>query len=129
VGEEGGDRAVGGSASLSILKEATTPAAPTVANRTYARAVGQPHAAGPAAGEAPSPAWRRAGGSTFYLREGVWVEAAVLSPSPSLPRVAVAFGSDDYFALLRRDPRVAAWLALGPRVRFLLEGTIHEING
>ncbi len=41
--------------------------------------------------------------------------------------VRIAFLSDDWRALSRRDPKVARFLALGPRVVFRWEGRVYEV--
>ena len=43
-------------------------------------------------------------------------------------RTRVKFNSDDYFALLAKEPRCSRWLALGQNVQFVLNGTIYEIH-
>ena len=45
-----------------------------------------------------------------------------------LNRVEVAFGSDEYFALLKRHPDAAQWLALGSQVDVVLGGTLFVVR-
>jgi len=77
--------------------------------------------------DTPSYAIRIAGGKTFYLREGVWIDSE-FKPDAKLPETAVKFGSDDYFALLKQKPRLAEFFSLGERVVVVFEGRIYRVN-
>jgi hypothetical protein len=68
---------------------------------------------------------RRVGGKTFYLREGVWTDAE-LRAGAGLPVTEVRFGTDAYFALLQREPRLARWFALGERVAVVMDGRVYR---
>lgn len=70
---------------------------------------------------------KTAGGKTFYLREGVWIDAEFKEGS-KLPETVVKFGSDEYFALLKRQPKLGAFFALGERVVVILDGKIYRVN-
>lgn len=74
-----------------------------------------------------SSAIKTAGGKTFYLREGVWTDSE-FKAGATLPETAVKFGSDDYFALLKQKPRLAAFFSLGERVVVVFEGRIYRVN-
>jgi Ca-activated chloride channel family protein len=78
-----------------------------------------------AAGSAGEEAVRRVGSKTFYNREGVWTDAE-LKPDARLPETSVRFGSDEYFALLRRVPELARWFALGERVAVVHDGRVYR---
>ena len=41
--------------------------------------------------------------------------------------VEIEFLSDEYFALLDRDPEIGKYLALGERVTFVFEGTTFRV--
>ena len=43
-------------------------------------------------------------------------------------RQHVQFNSDDYFALLKKHPEAAPWLALGQNVLLALDDTVYEIT-
>jgi Ca-activated chloride channel family protein len=77
--------------------------------------------------DSPSYAIRTAGGKTFYLLEGVWTDSE-FKTGATLPETAVKFGSDDYFALLKQKPRLAAFFSLGERVVVVFEGRIYRVN-
>jgi Ca-activated chloride channel family protein len=74
-----------------------------------------------------SSAVRNVGGKTFYLREGVWTDAEFKADA-RLPETVLEFGSEAYFALLKREPRLAEFFALGERVTVVLEGRVYRIN-
>jgi Ca-activated chloride channel family protein len=68
---------------------------------------------------------RRVGDKTFYLRQGTWTDAEIRAGA-SLPETEVEVGSDAYLDLLRREPRLARYFALGDRVRVLLDGRVYR---
>jgi Ca-activated chloride channel family protein len=74
-----------------------------------------------------SSAIKTAGGKTFYLREGVWTDSE-FKAGATMPETIVKFGSDDYFALLKQKPRLAAFFSLGERVVVVLDGRIYRVN-
>ena len=69
---------------------------------------------------------RCVGGRTFFQNGRQWTDAQVQQQSQAR-KVRVAFGSAEYFDLLKKQPQARAWLALGQNVQFLLNGTIYEI--
>lgn len=77
--------------------------------------------------EADDRSVRTAGGKTFYLREGTWTDAEY-DPSKKLPETAVRFGSDDYFALISKEPRLAEYLALGEQVVVVYNGRVYRVR-
>jgi Ca-activated chloride channel family protein len=74
-----------------------------------------------------SGAIRTAGGKTFYLRDGVWTDAD-FKAGMTLPQTVVKFGSDEYFALLKQKPRLAAFFSLGEKVVVILDGTVYRVD-
>ncbi|MEP6741703.1 MAG: VIT and VWA domain-containing protein [bacterium] len=77
--------------------------------------------------DAQSETIRIAGGRTFYLRDGVWTDAD-FKANMTLPQRVVKFGGDEYFALLKQKPRLAAFFSLGEQVVVILDGTIYRVN-
>jgi Ca-activated chloride channel homolog len=71
---------------------------------------------------------RKVGGKTFYLREGVWVDAEFREDS-RLPETKLAFGGEEYFALVGREPELARYLALGERVVVVFKGRVYRVSG
>jgi hypothetical protein len=70
---------------------------------------------------------RSVGGKTFYLRDGVWTDAEFDSQARK-PETALTFGSDEYFALLKSEPRLAEFFALGERVVVVYQGRVYRVN-
>jgi Ca-activated chloride channel family protein len=70
---------------------------------------------------------QRVGSRTFYLRGGVWTDSEIRDDT-RLPETAVTFGSDEYFALIRRLPALAPYLALGEQVAVIHDGRIYRIR-
>ncbi|MGI8654167.1 MAG: VIT and vWA domain-containing protein [Pyrinomonadaceae bacterium] len=66
-------------------------------------------------------------GKTFYLREGAWTDAEFKAEA-RLPETMLSFGSDDYFALLKREPRLAEFFALGERVIVVFNARVYRIE-
>jgi Ca-activated chloride channel family protein len=70
---------------------------------------------------------RRVEGKTFYLINGVWTDSefkAVLG----LPETALVFGSDEYFALVKQNPKLANYFSLGERVVVVFEGRVYRVT-
>jgi len=40
----------------------------------------------------------------------------------------VKFGSDEYFALLKKKPRLATFFSLGEKVVVILDGIVYRVN-
>jgi Ca-activated chloride channel family protein len=71
---------------------------------------------------------RNVNGKTFYLRDGVWTDAE-FNRDARLPETNLTFGSDEYFALLAREPRLADYFALGERVVVVYGGRVYRVGG
>ena len=75
-----------------------------------------------------SSAVRNVGGKTFYLREGeVWTDAEFKADA-KLAETSVAFGSEAYFDLLKREPKLADYFALGERVVVVFKGRVYRVT-
>ncbi|HEV2915515.1 MAG TPA: VIT and VWA domain-containing protein [Pyrinomonadaceae bacterium] len=74
-----------------------------------------------------SAGMRNVAGKTFYLREGVWVDSEFKAES-RLPETSLVFGSDEYFALLKREPRLADFFSLGERVVVVYQGRVYRVT-
>jgi Ca-activated chloride channel homolog len=70
---------------------------------------------------------RRAGGKTFYLVDGVWIDAEFKAES-KLEETTVTFGSDEYYALLRKNTKLGSYFSLGERVVVVFEGRVYRVN-
>jgi Ca-activated chloride channel family protein len=70
---------------------------------------------------------RSAGGKTFYLRGGVWVDGEIEnSPAASRKTVSVRTMSEEYFKLIASVPGLAKYLSLGRAVKVCLGGVVYE---
>ena len=70
---------------------------------------------------------RRVAGKTFYLVDGVWIDSE-FKPESKLTETAITFGSDEYFALLKQNPKLGSYFALGERVVVVFEGRVYRVN-
>lgn len=67
-------------------------------------------------------------GRTFYFNGTAWVDGLAQDKAYADTKpVKVAFGSDDYFALLAKHTDAGAWFALGKQVIVVLDGKVYEI--
>jgi Ca-activated chloride channel family protein len=70
---------------------------------------------------------RRVEGKTFYLINSVWTDSefkAVLG----LPETTLVFGSEEYFALLKQNPKLGNYFSLGERVVVVFEGRVYRVK-
>ena len=77
--------------------------------------------------EPRSRAVRRVADKTFYLVDGVWTDSEFKADA-RLPETVLTFGSDEYFALLKQNPKLASYFALGERVVVVFEGRVYKVN-
>jgi Ca-activated chloride channel family protein len=74
-----------------------------------------------------STAVSKVGDKTFYMRDGVWVDSEFKAEA-RLPETALEFGGDEYFALLKREPQLARFFALGERVVVVYKGRVYRVS-
>ncbi len=65
-------------------------------------------------------------GKSFFQNGEQWVDSEI-QKMPNAKRVRVQFNSPEYFALMKKDSKMLAWLSQGRNVQFVLEGTIYEV--
>jgi Ca-activated chloride channel family protein len=70
---------------------------------------------------------RRVGGKTFYLIDGIWTDSEFKAEA-RLPETTLTFGSDEYFALLQQQPKLASYFSLAERVVVVFEGRVYRVN-
>jgi hypothetical protein len=70
---------------------------------------------------------RRLEGKTFYLIDDVWTDSEFKADA-RLPETVLTFGSDEYFALLKQNPKLARYFSLGQRVIVVWEGRVYKVN-
>ena len=75
-----------------------------------------------------SDAVQRVGGKTFYLIDGVWTDSEFKADA-HLPETVLKFGTDEYFALLKQNPKLASYFALSERVVVVFEGRVYRVTG
>jgi Ca-activated chloride channel family protein len=75
--------------------------------------------------DAPAQTVRIVGDRTFVWRDGTWIDTTY-NPDEMIPE-KIIFLSDEYFALLEKDMRVAGFFALGDHVIFLLDDQAYEV--
>jgi len=63
----------------------------------------------------------------FYQNGSQWVDSTAQA-LPQLKNRTVDFGSEEYFALIRKHPEAGQWLALGIEVDVVLEGVLYQVR-
>lgn len=66
-------------------------------------------------------------GRAFYQNGNLWTDSTAQSDE-RLKNRQVRFGSSEYFALLARFPRAAAWFSLGQNVDVVVDGTLYQVR-
>ncbi len=124
-----GEDAVAGALAYDRLKRAETPSAPRAASLAAQRALtGKAADKGARLQQALDAQGQRfVGGRTFYRNGARWVDSQV-GRNKTARRVAVRFGSAEYFDLLRRHPAAAHWLSLGRNVTFAVGDLVYEVT-
>jgi Ca-activated chloride channel family protein len=77
--------------------------------------------------EGKSDAVRRVSNKTFYLVDGVWTDSEFKAES-RLPETVVVFGSEEYFALLKQNPKLGSYFSLGEHVVVVFEGRVYRVK-
>lgn len=71
---------------------------------------------------------RSVGDKTFQSRGEEWIDTEV-KDSSSLPRVEMQFGSDEFFKLIAKEPKLAEFFSLGKKVTVVFKGKIYHVTG
>jgi Ca-activated chloride channel family protein len=66
-------------------------------------------------------------GKTFRQKDGVWIDTE-LKDGYLRPTFIFKFGSDEFFALIAREPALARYFALGKKVVVAYKGDVYEIR-
>jgi Ca-activated chloride channel family protein len=140
AGRRSGAGAVASARDLGAMKQTDSLSDLAVQPESLNRAATAPAAgltAGRVTGPAPAQGYRQptnyaqqsrvVNGRAFYQNEGVWTDSTA-QLAKDLKRVELAFGSDEYFALLKAHPELAPTLALGDRVDVVVDGTLYVIR-
>jgi Ca-activated chloride channel family protein len=70
-------------------------------------------------------------GRAFYQNGNTWTDSTAQSAQShdqQLNQKTIQFNSDEYFALLKKHPEAAQWLALGNEVDVVLDDTLYSIR-
>jgi hypothetical protein len=78
------------------------------------------------AGTSNAAEMKQVGTKTFVLRDGVWTDT-LYDPDVMQPE-GVQFGSDAYYRLLSEHSEWGRYLAVGDRLRVVLDGTAYQIG-
>ncbi len=102
-------------------------AAPTVSGQAAVeKSVAEEALRSAEAAAAPQSALvRTVGPKSFVLRGDTWVDTAY--EAAAMLAEKVSFGSERYFALLASTPELGRYLAVGPHVIVLWDGTAYEV--
>ncbi|MFN0121952.1 MAG: VIT domain-containing protein [Blastocatellia bacterium] len=66
-------------------------------------------------------------GKNFTQQNNIWVDDESQN-AKNLKEVKIKFGSDEYFALLKNEPELANYLALGQQVTVVWKGQLYQIT-
>lgn len=66
------------------------------------------------------------GTKNFYNQKGVWQDAEFKSDA-KLPEQSIKFGSDEFYALLKREKELAQFFALGEQVVVVWKGSVYRV--
>jgi Ca-activated chloride channel family protein len=70
---------------------------------------------------------QKIGDKTFYFHDGAWIDAEFKADA-KLPETVLTFGSDGYYALVKHEPQMAKYLALGERVIVVFNDRVYRIE-
>ncbi len=62
----------------------------------------------------------------FFNQSGNWIDADY-KKEKNLPEVNLKFASEEYFALVKKEPEIAKYLAIGEKVTVVWKGTVYNI--
>ena len=69
---------------------------------------------------------RAIGDKTFQLKGDEWVDTE-LKDTSTMPKVEVQFGSDEFFSLIAKEPKLADFFSLGKKVSVVFKGKIYRV--
>jgi len=65
---------------------------------------------------------------TFQMKGEEWIDTE-LKDSSALPKVELQFGSEEFFNLIAREPKLAEFFSLGKKVTVVFKGKIYRVTG
>jgi Ca-activated chloride channel family protein len=69
---------------------------------------------------------RTVGGKTFQLKNEEWIDTE-FKDTLTLPKVELQFGSDEFFTLITKEPKLADFFSLGKKVVVVYKGKIYKV--
>lgn len=63
----------------------------------------------------------------FFNKDGVWIDAE-FSAEAKLPEKTIRFASDEYFELIRKEPEIAEYLAIGEEIVVVWKQNVYRIT-
>jgi Ca-activated chloride channel homolog len=69
---------------------------------------------------------RTVGDKTFKFKGDEWIDTEFKDES-TLPQVRLQFGSDEFFNLIAKEPKLAEFFALGKRVTVIYKGKVYRV--
>ncbi|MGA9772179.1 MAG: VIT domain-containing protein [Blastocatellia bacterium] len=69
---------------------------------------------------------RAVGDKTFQLKGEEWVDTD-LKDTSTMPKVEVQFGSDEFFSLIAKEPKLAEFFSLGKKISVVFKGKIYRV--
>ncbi len=67
------------------------------------------------------------GTKNFYNQNGVWQDSE-FKIEAKLPEVAIKFGSDEFYSLLKKEKELAQFFALGEQVVVVWKGDVYRVS-
>jgi len=62
------------------------------------------------------------------LKGEEWIDTE-FKDSSTMPKVQMQFGSDEFFNLIAREPKLAEFFSLGKNVTVVFKGKIYRVTG
>lgn len=69
---------------------------------------------------------RTVGDKTFLMKGEEWVDTQLKEPS-TMPKIEVQFGSEEFFNLIAREPKLADFFSLGKKVVVVFKGKVYKV--
>lgn len=67
------------------------------------------------------------GNKNFFNQSSVWVDSE-FKPDAKMPETSVRFGSNEYFALVEKEPELAQYLSLGESVVVVWKNRVYRVT-
>ena len=69
---------------------------------------------------------RTIGDKTFQLKGEEWIDTQ-FQESSTLPKIEVQFGSEEFFKLIAKEPKLADFFSLGKKVLVVYKGKLYKV--